>query len=165
LAGLALSSQWFLGSVLVPIVIGVGSAVATHSLAVRKTRLELRLVERRKSYEVLLPAIADVVAYDQRELRMAYHEFGSQAAEDRAYADQDDWKVRHAAAMSVIQNVIAKRELAASPNVLKALDSLLADYSRIGPEETPGWPDAAELYAEASLKALDAIRKEIAREA
>jgi len=67
--------------------------------------------------------------------------------------------------MSVIWNVIAKRVLAASPNVLKVLDSLMADSLRIGPEETPGWPDAAELYAEASLKALDAIRKEITREA
>lgn len=168
MSGQVLSWQWFAASVAVPIAIGIGSALATHSLAVRKARLDRRLLDRRKSYDALLPALADVVAYDQRELRLMYSYSENQQAEDRARAADVEWRARHDAAMSIIRGVVARRELAASSNVLEALDSLLTEYSRIEDSlevEAPSWQDACEMYAVASLAALDSVRKAVAREA
>lgn len=160
--------EWLLASVAVPIAIGIGSALATHSLAVRKARLDLSLVDRRKAYNALLPALVDIVAYDQRALRLAYHEFGSQQAEDTARAADDEWEARHGSAVTVLRDVAARRELAASRPVLDAVDTLLNEYSRIGNElgdDTIDWVDAHEMGAAASLAALDAVRKAVAREA
>ncbi|MDZ4063522.1 MAG: hypothetical protein U1E22_02535, partial [Coriobacteriia bacterium] len=145
--------QWFLVSVAVPIVIGVGSAIATHWLSLRKTRLDLRMAERRKAYNQLLPALAYVLAYDRRQLRNVYHQFESQCAEDAAHTADNEWESRHAAAMSVIRDVSAKRELAASPAVLKALDTLMEKYSAVDPS-THCWDDACEAYFEATLAAV-----------
>ena len=164
MADQAIIVEWLIASVAVPIAIGVGSAVATHSLAVRKARLDLRLVDRRKSYNERLPALAEVVAYDRRQLRSIYHEYSSQESEDLARAQDDERAARHSAAMSVISDVVAKRELAASTNVLKALDELMAEYSHVDPQ-THSWGEACEAFAAASVSALDAVRKEIAREA
>ncbi|MDZ4179204.1 MAG: hypothetical protein U1E29_08235 [Coriobacteriia bacterium] len=155
--------RWLFASVAVPIVIGVGSAIATHWLSLRKTRLDLRMTERRKSYNELLPALADVLAHDQRQLRCVYREFGSQQAEDAARATDEEWNLRHSAAMTVIRAVIAKRELAASTGVLKALDSMMDRYSKVDPS-THCWDDACEAFLEATLAAVDEVRKEVARE-
>lgn len=160
--------QWLLGSVAVPIAIGMGSALITHWFAVRKARLNFRLVDRRKAYDALLPALAEVVAYDQRALRFAYHEFGSQQSEDLARAANNEWEERHKAATAVVRGVAARRELAASPRVLEAVDTLLAEYARAGSgldDDSIEWIDAYETGAAASLTALDSVRKAGAREA
>jgi hypothetical protein len=160
--------QWLAASVAVPIAIGVGSAFAAHAFAVRKARLGLRFVDRREAYDVLLPALADVVAYDQRAPRFAYHGFGSQQSEDLARVADDEWEARHSAAMAAVRDVAARRELAAAPNVLAALDALLAEYSRIGSgisDDAIDWIEAHEMGAAASLAALDAVRKAVSREA
>ncbi len=158
-----MSGQWLIASVAVPIVIGVVSALLTHWLSVRKTRLDHRMIERRRSYGELLPALADVLMYDQRRLRFEYHEFGGEQAEEQARAADEEWEVRHAAAMTAIREVIAKREIAASPGVLEALDTMMAEYSKIDPS-THCWSDASEAYATATIAAVDAVRREVARE-
>jgi hypothetical protein len=163
LAGFALTWQWLLASVAVPIVIGVTSSLATHWLSVRKSRFDMRLADWRKSYDRLLPALADALTYDRRQLRFVYHEFESGSAEEQARAKDEEWAARHNAAMSVIRDVVAKRELAASPGVLKALDALMEEYSRVDPA-THSWDEACEAFAAATLAAVDAVREEIPRD-
>ena len=158
-----MSAQWLIASVAVPVVIGVASALSTHWLSVRKTRLDHRMIERRRSYGELLPALAEVLAYDQRQLRLEYHEFDSEQSEGRARAADKEWEARHTSAMATIREVISKRELAASPGVLEALDSMMAEYSKVDPS-THCWSDACEAYASATIAAVDAVRKEVARE-
>lgn len=154
--------QWWIASVVVPIVIGTSSAIATHWLALRKTRHELRITERRKSYNRLLPALADVLAYHQRELLQLHGGGHGRQAED-AHAEDDQWSYRRMAAMEVIRDVIAKGELAASAGVIDALEIMMDQYSEIDPD-THGWSDACEALFEITLSAVDAVRGEVARE-
>jgi len=160
--------QWAATSVLVPIAIGVGSAAFGYALSLRKARFDLRLVDRRRSYNALLPSLAELVAYDSRALRLAYHEFGSQAAEDRARESDAEWAERYATAMTVINGSRAKGELGSSRQVLDALNSLADERERIRQGvigDTLEFVDAHEMDAAASLAALDAVQKAVAREA
>jgi hypothetical protein len=160
--------QWALSSVLVPLVIGLSAAYVGHSLSLRKARFELRIVERRTTYEELLPALTDLAAYDARFVRLAYHDFGGQAVEDRERAADDDWARRRRAAIAVIERVIVRGELGASRTVLDALETLLSDRARTRREfnsEELEYVDAVETDAASSKRALEAIHKAVSREA
>ena len=158
--------QWALSSVLIPIILGLGAAYLGHYLSLNKARYDLRIVERRTTFDELIPALAELAASDAREVRSAYHGFGSEAEEDKARAADAEWANRRRAAITVIERVLIKGELGASPAVLNTLNALMAQRSATARNyhEDFDYFHALETDAEASQKSLDAIRKAMAKE-
>jgi hypothetical protein len=123
--------QWALSSLLVPVVVGMAAAALTHFLSLRKTRAELRITSRRLTFEELLPALGTLHEADARDVRLAYHEMGSQAGEDRERQAAEEWLSRRLAALEVIERVRLRGQLGASAPVLAVLDELIEGRSDV----------------------------------
>jgi hypothetical protein len=159
--------QWALSSVVVPIMVGLAAAYAGHSLSLRRSRVETRLIEHRTTYEELLPALYDLVESDTRWVRSAYHDYGSQVAEDRARESDEEWADRRRTAMATVQRVLRRGELGVSRAVLASLQAIDDRHSDIAGRynrEELDYVDALEEDAESSRRALDEVREAIKHE-
>jgi hypothetical protein len=159
--------QWALSSIAVPIVVGLAAVYAGHFLALRKSKVETRLIEHRTTYEEVLPALYDLVESDARYVRSVYHDYGSQAAEDKASELDGEWAARRRAAMATVQRVLRRGDLGASPAVLSALqaiDDRHMDIASRYSSEGLDYVDAIEEDAASSRIALEEVRKAIKRE-
>lgn len=159
--------QWLLASLVVPVVVGLGSAYIGHVLQLRRARFDLRIVSHRATYETLLPALDDLVAYEDRWVRRVYSDYPSQAAMDMDLELDNHWESRRHAAWTVIEGVLLRGELAASRAVIAALEQARTEHATIRQalsDEDLDYPDAVEAAAASSRKALAAVRRLVDRE-
>lgn len=159
--------QWALSSVLVPIVIGLGGAWLGHSLSLRKSRHEARLSVRRATYDQLLPALSDLVLSGERQIRFELHEFYGPEDEDRAHLKDEEWRDRYASAMECVRSVVARGQLAASKQVLDALNDYVKETASLMEDWNSGTSDFLDIYERdlaASKKVQARVQKAIPHE-
>lgn len=123
------------------------------------------MLERRTTYEQLVPALSDLAAYDSRALRLLYGEYSSQAALDHERESDEQWALRRQASIDIVQGVLARGQLAASKQILEMLRSYMDERMRISGSMHPNdFADGLEKMAEASREAWEAVSSVVARE-
>lgn len=116
---------WAISNIVVPVVIGLGSALLGYISSVKQVKSQLSIVERRAVYNDLTIALADLAAAFEFYFREAYNQGEANAARG------EEWKTRQLAAGEVLEKVRVNGTLAASSRVLAILGGLTARKAEI----------------------------------